>query len=98
MGDSGYDCNYCHGKNHLAKECMLRRKNEKKESEDDEAYHTRKLEEAKKKKSNDKSMHVLLVQENVEENEFGGVEVWSTNSEDEEVCKPTHDRAFIVKE
>ena len=24
VGDSGYDCNYCHGKNHLAKECMLR--------------------------------------------------------------------------
>ena len=30
-GDSGYDCNYCHGENHLAKECMLRRLNEKKE-------------------------------------------------------------------
>lgn len=39
MEDSGYDCNYCHGKNHLAKECMLRRLNEKKEGEDDEAYY-----------------------------------------------------------
>ncbi|XP_052627050.1 uncharacterized protein LOC128133591 [Lactuca sativa] len=48
--------------------------NEKKEVEDNAAYHTHKLEEAKKKKSNDKSMPVLLVLENVEENEFGGVE------------------------
>ena len=31
MGDSNYDCNYCHGKNHLSKECMLKRMNEKKE-------------------------------------------------------------------
>ncbi|XP_052619752.1 uncharacterized protein LOC128126067 [Lactuca sativa] len=52
MGDSGYDCNYCHGKNHLDKDYMLRRINKKK---------------------------------NVAENEFGGVEVWSTDSEDDEL-------------
>ena len=50
MGDSGYECNYCHEKNHLAKECMLRRLNEKKEGENDETYYMRKLEEIKKKK------------------------------------------------
>ena len=49
LGDSGYYWNYCHGKNHLAKECMLRRLNEKKEGEDDEAYNLHKLEEIKKK-------------------------------------------------
>ena len=98
MGDSGYDCNYCHGKNHLAKECMLRRMNEKKEGADDEAYYMRKLEETTKKNSNGKSMPVLIVQENVKENEFGGVEIWCTDSEDEEVRKPTHGRAVFEKE
>ena len=38
LGDSGYDCNYCHDKNHFAKECMLSRMNEKKDTEKDEAY------------------------------------------------------------
>ena len=32
------------------------------------------------------------------DDEFGGVEVWSTDSEDEEVRKPSHGRAFVVKE
>ena len=77
---------------------MIRRLNEKREGEDDEAYHMRKLEEITKKKSNDKSMSVLIVQENLEENEFGGVKVWFTDSENEEVCKPTHGRAFVAKE
>lgn len=51
IGDSGYDCNYCHGKKHLAKECMLRRMSEKKDEENDEAYHLRKIEKIRKKKS-----------------------------------------------
>ena len=25
VGDSGYDCNYCNGKNHLARDCMLKK-------------------------------------------------------------------------
>ena len=49
MRDSGYDCNYCHEKNHLAKEWMLRRMNEKKDDEDDKAYYLRKLEEIKRR-------------------------------------------------
>ena len=61
MGDSGYECNYCHEKNHLAKECMLRRLNEKKEGEDDETYYMRKLEEIKTKKVADNSMPALIV-------------------------------------
>ncbi|KAI3723807.1 hypothetical protein L2E82_35565 [Cichorium intybus] len=45
LGDSVYDCNYCFGKNHLAKDYMLRKANEKKERVKDEAYYTKKLEE-----------------------------------------------------
>ncbi|XP_052623195.1 uncharacterized protein LOC128128391 [Lactuca sativa] len=58
-GDSGYNCNYCHDKNHFAKDCMLRKLAEKRDGEDDE--------------------------ENLDKHEFGGVEVWSTDSEDEEL-------------
>ncbi|KAL7603227.1 uncharacterized protein LOC111890346 [Lactuca sativa] len=96
-GDSRYDCNYCHGKNHLAKDCMLRRTNEKEEGEDDEAYHLRKLEEIKQKKKDDNVMPVLVVHENNDENECGGVEVWSTDSKDEEVRKPTHGKSLVAK-
>ena len=60
-GDSGYDCNYCHGKNHFAKDCMLRKMAEKREGEDDEAYYMRKLEEVKKKKASNSSMNALIV-------------------------------------
>ncbi|XP_052626769.1 uncharacterized protein LOC128133398 [Lactuca sativa] len=42
------------------------------------------------------SVHIFLGY-NVDD-DFGGVEVWSTNSEDEEVRKPTHGRALLVKE
>ena len=61
IGDSGYDCNYCHDKNHLAKEYMLRWLNEKKEGEDDEAYYLRKLEDIKKKKNSDNTIPALNV-------------------------------------
>ena len=43
-------------------------------------------------------MNVLIVQETADEDEFGGVEVWSTDSEDEEVRKPTHGKAYVAKE
>ena len=61
MGDSGYDCNFCHGKNHFAKDCMLRKLSEKKEGEDDESYYMQKLEEIKKKKATNNSMNALIV-------------------------------------
>ncbi|KAL7600855.1 hypothetical protein Lser_V15G25093 [Lactuca serriola] len=97
-GDSGYDCNYCHGKNHFAKDCVLRKMAEKRDDEDDEAYYMRKLEEINKKKATNSSMNALIVQENADEDEFGGVEVWSTDYEDEEVRKPTHGKAYVAKE
>nr|KAJ0189254.1 hypothetical protein LSAT_V11C800435370 [Lactuca sativa] len=97
-GDSGYDCNYCHGKNHFTKDCMLRKMAEKRNGEDDEAYYMRKLEEIKKKKATNISMYALIIQENADEDEFGGVEVWSTDSKDEEVRKPTHGKACVAKE
>ncbi|XP_052625848.1 uncharacterized protein LOC128132888 [Lactuca sativa] len=62
-GDSRYDCNYCHGKNRFAKDCMLRKE-----------------------------------MENADDDVFGGVEVWSTDSEDEEVRNPTHGKDYVAKE
>lgn len=77
---------------------MLRRLNDKKVGADDEAYHLRTLEEIKKKKNNDNLMPILIVHENVTDSEFGGVEVWSTDSEDEEFRRPTHGKALVAKE
>ena len=77
-GDSGYDCNYCHGKNHFAKDCMLRKLAEKRDGEDDEAYYMRRLEEIKNKKTTNGAkgtMNALIVQEKADEDEFDGVEV-----------------------
>lgn len=98
VGDSGYDCNFCHGKNHFAKDCMLRKLTEKKDGEDDEAYRSCKLEEIKKKKTSKHTINALIMKGNIADDEFGGVEVWSTDSEDEKVRKPTHGRAFVAKE
>lgn len=95
LGDSGYECNYCHGKNHFAKECILRRISEKKEEEKDEYYYLQKIENLRKKTSTDNVKPALIVPEEVDE--FGHVEVWSTDSEDEEVQKPLHGRCFVVK-
>ena len=38
----------------------------------------------------------LIVQENVAENRFGGVDIWSTDSVDDEVRRLTHGRAFAT--
>ena len=82
----------------MVKECKLRRLNEKKKGEDDEAYNLRKLEEIKKKKFTDNSTPALIVLENTTGNDFRGVEIWSTDSEDDEVRKHTHGRAFVAKD
>ena len=74
----------------------MRRMNEKKEEEDDEAYFLRKLEEIKKKKIFDDVKPALIVQE--QNDEFGGVEVWSTDSKEEEVSRLTHGRSFVAKD
>lgn len=39
VGDSGYECNYCIAKNHLARDCMLKKIIENKEKVKDEAYY-----------------------------------------------------------
>ncbi|XP_023755002.1 uncharacterized protein LOC111903469 [Lactuca sativa] len=72
-GDSGFNCHFCGGKNHFAKDCVLRKMTEKNDNEDDEAYHLRKLEEIKKKKvvANNNTMNALIVQENLMDDEFG---------------------------
>ncbi|KAL7582691.1 uncharacterized protein LOC128128961 [Lactuca sativa] len=43
-------------------------------------------------------MNALILQENLVEDEFSGVEIWSTESEDEEVRKPSHGSAYVVSE
>ena len=48
-GDSGIDCHYCNGANHLANDCMLRKKEEKKNKVKDEVYYSEKLEEVRVK-------------------------------------------------
>ena len=46
-GDSGFDCNYYNGANHLAVDCMLRKREAKKEKVKDEAYYVERLEEVR---------------------------------------------------
>ncbi|KAI3496474.1 hypothetical protein L1887_38838 [Cichorium endivia] len=92
LGDSGYDCHYCKGKNHFIKDFLLRKQTEK-EQVKDEAYYAKKIADLKKEDASIiKSAFVVQ-----EDNEYGVVEVWSTDSDDEEVRKPTHGRCFVVK-
>ncbi|KAI3508867.1 hypothetical protein L1887_23887 [Cichorium endivia] len=93
LRDSDYDCHYCHGKNHFAKECLLRKQNEKKEQVKDEAYYAQKIEEPRKKDTSN-AKPTFMVQE---DDEDGAVEVWSTDLEDEELRKPTHGRCLMVQ-
>lgn len=64
------------------KKCMFRKQNEKKEKEKDEAYYVHKLEDHRNLKLTGKT---LIVEENASDS--GNIEVWSTNSEDDEVSK-----------
>ena len=43
-------------------------------------------------------MNALIVNDTSNNDEFGGVEVWSADLDDEEVRKPTHGKAMLVKE
>ena len=45
LKDSKIDCHYCHGANHMASDCMLRKKDEKNNKVKDEAYYVECLEE-----------------------------------------------------
>ncbi|XP_052625994.1 uncharacterized protein LOC128133027 [Lactuca sativa] len=72
---------------------------EKDEEKDEEALLQKRLDEMRKKKSTaNPSMNALIVQGSVADDEFGGVEVWSTDSEDDEVRKPSHGKACVAKE
>lgn len=51
-GDWGYDCNQCKGSNHLAEDCMLRKKEEKNEKFKDETYYVERLEEIRSQTKN----------------------------------------------
>ena len=71
---------------------------EKDEEKDEEANLLKRLEEIKTKKAaTNPSMNALVVQGLVDDDEFGGVQVWSTDSEDDEVRKPTHGKAYVAK-
>ena len=50
-GDSGIDCHYCHGSNHMENDYMLRKKEENNKVKD-EAYYSKKLEEVCQKSKN----------------------------------------------
>ena len=88
----GYDYNYCHENNYFSKECMLHKLNEKKENVKEEAYYTQKIEELWKKNAS-AAKAILMVQDDSDD---GQVEVWSIESEVEEVRKPAHGRCFVV--
>ncbi|KAI3740499.1 hypothetical protein L2E82_30957 [Cichorium intybus] len=85
--DSGYDCNYCHGKNRFAKDCMLRKQNEKKPQVKDEAYYARKMEEVRVRT---KDLALMTA-----DDRQGSYQVWSSDSDDDEVRKPSHS-AFMA--
>ena len=96
--DSGVSCFYCGGKNHYAKDCVSKKMAEKDEDKDEEASLLKRLEEIKRKKAaTNPSMNALVVQDSVDDDEFDGVQVWSTNSEDDEVRKPSHGKSYVAK-
>ncbi|KAI3739799.1 hypothetical protein L2E82_30211 [Cichorium intybus] len=82
LGDSGYDCSYCHGKNHFAKDCMLHKQNERKPQVKDEAYYASKMVEVRVKT---KDLALMAA-----DDRQGSYQVWSSDSDDDEVRKPSH--------
>ena len=70
------NCHYCGGKNHYAKDCVLKKMAEKDEEKDEEALLMKKLEEIKRKKATaNPSMNALIVQGSAADDEFCGVQV-----------------------
>ncbi|XP_023738669.1 uncharacterized protein LOC111886644 [Lactuca sativa] len=96
-GDSGFNCHYCGGKSQFAKDCMLRKKSVKNDDDDEEASLLHRLDEIKKKKvGSHNTMNALIVQGNTVDDEFGSVEIWSTDSEEEDV-QPTLNQVHTVQ-
>ena len=83
-GDYGFDSHYYNGANHMAAECMLRKREEKKDRVKDEAYYVEWLEEVRTRM---KAMY-LVAKESVDGD--GTYQIWSSGSDDEEIRKPTH--------
>ncbi|XP_023768575.1 uncharacterized protein LOC111917153 [Lactuca sativa] len=92
-GDAGIDCHYCNGANHLANDCMLRKKDERKNKVKDEAYYAEKLEMVRAKAKN-----LSLVAKGANEDEEGTYQIWSSRSDDEEMRNPTHGAMFAKME
>ena len=59
MKDSGYDCHYCNGKNHLAKDCMLRKAMNRIEDETEEELE-KKLSDIKKLKAKPETKALMV--------------------------------------
>ena len=89
-GDSGVNCHYCNGANHFAAEWMLRKKDEKKSKVKDEAYYAEKLEEVRAKA---KGLS-LVAKGEMDDDESGTYQIWSSGSDDEEMRHPTHGAMF----
>lgn len=89
-GDYGYNFDYFNGNNHLAKDCMLKNKEEKKEKEKNKAYYAMKLEEIH---AQTKNLYLVAKGYNDEE---GTYQIWSSRSNDEEMRNPNH-RVIFAK-
>ncbi|XP_052623760.1 uncharacterized protein LOC111907064 [Lactuca sativa] len=89
-GDSGVNCHYCNGANHFAADCMLRKKDEKKSKVKDEAYYAEKLEEVRAK---EKGLS-LVAKGEMDNDESGTYQIWSSGSDDEEMRHLTHSAMF----
>ncbi|XP_023738187.1 uncharacterized protein LOC111886187 [Lactuca sativa] len=83
-GDSGIDCYYYHNANHMANDCMLRKKDEKKNKVKNESYYDERLEEVRAKA---KGMSLVAIGEGEDD---GTYQIWSFGSDDEQMCNPTH--------
>ncbi|XP_052625667.1 uncharacterized protein LOC111890076 [Lactuca sativa] len=89
-GDSGVNCHYCNGANHFAADYMLRKKDEKKSKVKYEAYYAEKLEEVRTKA---KGLS-LVAKGEMDNDESGTYQIWSSGSDDEEMRHPTHGAMF----
>nr|KAJ0213712.1 hypothetical protein LSAT_V11C400159680 [Lactuca sativa] len=83
-GDSGFDSHYCNGANHMASDCMLRKREEKKNRVKYEAYYLERHEEIRAK-----TKGVSLVGKGSGE-EDGTYQIWSSRSDNGEMQNSMH--------
>lgn len=82
--DSGYSYNYCIGRTHLARDCMLRKKEEKNGKVKDETYYAITIEELRAMSKN-----LFLVAKDSNDDD-GTYQIWSSGFDDEYIRHPTH--------